>query len=213
MEVIRRSDSHPLQSPRLVDLEESHQRPQLQPELPPPPQQLETHPSQQSPSATRGPHTPGSEENSQISNMLSSRSPSAGSRTEQSRHTPLSSPAVHLESHAQNPPQIDGQRHERMETDDEESENTASGSETPGPSHNRSNVSSSAPEESPDGTEPMDTSLDGVDLVAQGTGFPTGKFERVGCELEETANSSHQRPTISKCSWTSKWPWPWDMRV
>ena len=167
MEVIHRSDSHPLQSPRHAALEEPHSL---------------HRPQHHQPTAHRSPSTldvsssPIREENGNMSNRLASRSPSVGSRTERTGHTPPSSPTPALEPAPQNLPQIDGQSHDRMEIDDEESENTPSGSETPGPSNNHSNSSPPA-EESPDGTEPMDTGLDGPNLVAQATGFPTCMFK------------------------------------
>ena len=167
MEVIHRSDSYPLQSPRRTTLEESHPLPRSQH------QQSTIH---QSSTALEASGSPALEEHAIMSNRLASRSPSIGSWTEQTRHTPSASPPPALRSVPQNRSQIDGQSHDRMETDDEGSENTPSGSETPGPSNNHSNSSLPA-EESPDGTEPMDTSIDGPNLVPQETGFPTCTFE------------------------------------
>ena len=165
MEVIHRRDSHPLQTAVPPDLENTH-----------PPLQIQ-HQNQAEVSTVEEASEPADRVSSPVpiehTMSQTSRSPSVGLRAETSSHTPSASPARDLGPLPPSISQIDGQDHDRMETDNEENGHTPSGSETPGPSNEASD--SPPPEDEPVDGEAMDTSPDGPGIVVQNSGFPTCK--------------------------------------
>ena len=165
MEVLHRRDSHPLQTAVHSDLENTHPPPQIQHQ-----NQAEISTIEEAAVPTERITTPAPTEQTM---SQSSRSPSVGLRAELSSHTPSASPARDLGPVPQSISQIDGQDHDRMETDNEENAHTPSGSETPGPSNEASD--SPPPENEPVDGEAMDTRPDDSGIVVQNSGFPTCK--------------------------------------